>query len=109
MQRTIILKLFPTPDHAELLKRTIRAFNDGANYVAREAFALKTADKMRLQPLVYRPLRERFGLSSQMAVRCIAKVCEAYKRDRHTRPTFRPYGAMVHDERTFSFKGVDRA
>jgi putative transposase len=107
MQRTILLKLFPPADNADLLKRTMKAFNEAANYVAREAFHLKTANKMRLQPLVYRPLRERFGLSSQMAIRCIAKVCEAYKRDRTKCPSFKPYGAMVHDERTFSFKGVD--
>lgn len=108
MHQTIVLKLLPDPRQAERLKATMRAFNQGANYVAGEAVRIGTANKMRLQPMVYRPLREKFGLSAQMAIRCIAKVCEAYKRDRNKRPTFREYGAMTHDERTFSFKGVAR-
>ena len=108
MQKTILLKLMPSAKQAETVKATMRAFNDGANYVAGEAVAIGTSNKMRLQPVVYRVLRERFGLSAQMAIRCIAKVCDVYKRDRNKRPTFKPYGAMVHDERTFSFKGVYR-
>src|SRR5262249_43338548 len=57
----------------------------------------------------YRELRERFGLSSQMAVRAIAKVCEVYKRDRSVRPTFRPRGAIPYDQRILSFKADDCA
>ena len=44
----------------------------------------------RWEKIVYRDLRNRFGLSSQMAVRCLAQVCEAYKRDKSIRPVFRP-------------------
>src|SRR5262249_47596299 len=46
---------------------------------------------------------------AQMCIRAIAKVAEAYKRDRSTRPTFRPHGAMTYDERILSFPGIDRA
>jgi IS605 OrfB family transposase len=108
MHQTIVVKLLPNTEQAEALKATMQAFNAGANYVAGEAVRIKTSNKMRLHPVVYRVLRERFGLSAQIAILCIAKVCEAYKRDRTKRPTFREYGAMTHDERTFSFKGIDR-
>jgi IS605 OrfB family transposase len=43
-----------------------------------------------------------------MAVRCIAQVCEAYKRDKSIRPHFRPTAAMPFDQRMMSFKGVDQ-
>ena len=64
--------------------------------------------KIRLQPLVYAELRTEFGLSSQMAVRAISKACEAYKRDKKIKPTFRPLGAVAYDQRILSWKGRDR-
>src|SRR5262249_13197006 len=45
---------------------------------------------------------------AQMAIRAIAKVVEAYKRDRTVQPHFRPHGAMVYDERICSFPRGDR-
>jgi putative transposase len=44
-----------------------------------------------------------------MAVRAIAKVVEAYKRDRTRKPTFRLRGAVPYDQRILSFKGLDAA
>jgi IS605 OrfB family transposase len=41
-----------------------------------------------------------------MAIRAIAKACEAYKRDKQIQPRFQPHGAMVYDERIFSIKGL---
>ncbi|MER3403304.1 MAG: transposase, partial [Armatimonadota bacterium] len=68
----------------------------------------RTANKVRLQKLVYYEIRERFGLSAQMTVRAISKVAEAYKRDRSKKPSFRPHGAIIYDQRVLSWKGVDR-
>ena len=104
-----MLKLAPSPDEADALLATMRACNAAASRAAEMAFEHKTADKIRLQPLVYGELRERFGLSSQMAVRAISKACEAYKRDKKIRPTFRPLGAIAYDQRILSWKGRDRA
>jgi IS605 OrfB family transposase len=101
-------KLLPTPEHVVLLEATMRAFNAAADWLAGEAFARKTANKIALQKLFYRDLRERFGLSAQMAVRCIAQVCEAYKRDKTKRPRFRPFASIPYDQRLMSFKGLDR-
>lgn len=86
----------------------MRAFNAAADWLAGEAFARKTANKIALQKLFYRTLRARFSLSAQMAVRCIAQVCEAYKRDKTKRPCFRPFAAIPYDQRLMSFKGLDR-
>jgi len=74
--------------------------------VAEVAFAKRLPNKIALQPLVYGNLRADYGLSSQMAVRCISKAVEAYKRDKNIQPTFASHGAMVYDERIMSFQGV---
>lgn len=86
----------------------MRAFNAACDFIAGHAFAERTANKVRLQKLVYAETREQFGLSAQMAIRAIAKVCEAYKRDRKIKPTFRPLGAIAYDQRILSWKGIDR-
>jgi predicted transposase len=78
MNLTLQIQLLPEPDQARKLRATVERFNEAANWLAGEAFDRKTANKILLQKLCYAELRERFGLSSQMAVRCIAQVCEAY-------------------------------
>jgi putative transposase len=103
------LKLAPSPEQADALLATIRACNAAASRAAEVAFEHKMANKIRLQPLVYGELRERFGLSSQMAVRAISKACEAYKSaGKKSLPTFRPLGAIAYDQRILSWKGRDR-
>jgi IS605 OrfB family transposase len=108
MKQTVLVKLAPTPEHRAALLRTLEAFNAACNAVAAVAFAEHSASKIDLQKLVYYDIRARFGLSAQMTIRAIAKVAEAYKRDKRTQPHFRPHGAMVYDERICSFPGPDR-
>jgi IS605 OrfB family transposase len=107
MKLTLQTQLLPTQEQVLALEATMRAFNAAADWLAGEAFARKTANKILLQKLYYATLRERFGLSAQMAVRCIAQVCEAYKRDKTKRPHFRPFASIPYDQRLMSFKGLD--
>ena len=108
MKQTLLVKLAPTPgDHAALL-RTLEAFNAACNAIAEVAYEQRVANKLRLQPLVYYDIRDRFGLSAQMVIRAIAKVSEAYKRDRKVKPQFRAHGAMTYDQRICSFPTPDR-
>src|SRR5262249_4684379 len=108
MKQTALVKLAPTPaQHASLL-RTLEAFNAACNAVAEVAFAHHLANKIELQKLVYYDIRQQFGLSAQMAIRAIAKVAEAYKRDKKSKPSFRPHGAMVYDERICNFANAHR-
>jgi len=109
MKQTLLVKLAPTPEQSAALLRTIEAFNAACNDIAGVAFEQRTADKIKLQSLVYYDIRQRFGLSAQMCIRAIAKVAEAYKRDREKRPSFRAHGAMTYDERILSFPRIDRA
>ena len=108
MRLTLQTQLFPDAEQARKLAVTISAFNAAANWLAGEALALRSANKVELQHLHYETLRERFGLSAQMAVRCIAEVCGAYRRDKSKRPRFRQFAAVPYDQRLMSFKGSDR-
>src|SRR5690348_10050784 len=108
MKQTVLVKLAPAPDQHAALLRTLEAFNAACNAIAAVAFREHSANKIDLQELVYYDIRQRFGLSSQMAIRAISKVAEAYKRDKRIQPSFRPHGAMVYDERICSFPGPDR-
>jgi len=108
MKLVVMVKLSPSEEQYRALLETLERFNEAANWIAGVAFENRTASKYRLQKLIYHDVRERFGLSAQMTVRCISKVCEVFKRDKSKRPTFRKHGAMVYDERIMSFKGLDR-
>ncbi len=108
MKLVVLLKLAPTQEQYCALLETVERFNEAANWIADIAFRHKTASKYKVQKLIYRDVRERFGLSAQMTVRCISKVAEAYKRDKKRRPTFRPRGALIYDERIMGFKGLDQ-
>jgi IS605 OrfB family transposase len=108
MKQTLLVKLTPELEEHAALLRTLEAFNAACNAVADVAFQPRIANKLALQPLVYYDIRERFGLSSQMAIRAIAKVSEAYKRDKRVKPTFRPHGAMTYDQRICSLPTPDR-
>ena len=106
---TEMLKLAVTPEQADAFRRTMRACNAAATRAAEVAFEHQTANKIRLQALCYGHLRKEFGLSAQMAIRAIAKACEAFKRDKKIRPKFRPLGAIAYDQRILSWKGRHQA
>jgi len=109
MLRTLKIKLHPSEVQHTILLATMERFNEACNWIAGEAFGGRVTNKIAIQKIVYYAVRERFGLSAQMVVRAIAKVAEAYKRDRNILPTFRPHGAVVYDERILSFEGLEFA
>ena len=105
---TLQIQLLPDKEQAAQMRVAIECFNEAANWLAGKAVERKTANKFYLQKLYYTELRERFGLPAQMAIRCIAQVCEAYKRDKSKRPKFRKDAALPLDHHLMGFKGVDR-
>ena len=106
MKQTISFKLEPSPEQHKALLDTMEAFNRGCQMVADIAYQKRLANKIVLQTMTYSDLRERFGLSSQLAIRAIAKTVEAYKRDKRVHVSFDLHGAMVYDNRIMSFKGI---
>lgn len=109
MKLVATVKLLVDTEQKSRLLATMARVNEACSWLAERAFELKSADKLKLQKLHYRDLRDRFGLSAQHTVRAISKVCEVYKRDRSKLPRFRPYGAIPYDQRIYTFKhGLDR-
>ena len=109
MQLTAKVKLLPTPEQADVLRHTLETANAACNYISEQAWKERTFCQYSLHKLVYYDVRERFGLSSQMTVRCISKVADAYKLDRKTKRTFRETGAIAYDSRILSWKARKQA
>jgi putative transposase len=105
--QTLMVKLRTSEKQHTLLLETMHRFNEACNYIAEIAFSIKSANKIKIQQIVYRDVRDKFGLSAQHAIRAIAKVAEAYKRDKSIKPEFSPDGAIVYDQRILSWKGLE--
>ncbi len=105
--KTLMVKLLPDRDQTDALVDTFVKFNEACNFVSRIAFEKKLYNKVLLQKLVYKDIREKYGLAAQLAIRVIAKVVETYKADREVLHEFREYGSIVYDQRVLSFKSLD--
>jgi len=103
MKLTIQLKLQPTAEQADALRRTLHRANEACVYISRVAWEARTFRQFAIHRLVYADVRETFGLAAQLAVRCIGKVSDAYKLDKKVLRTFQPLGAIPYDDRILSF------
>jgi IS605 OrfB family transposase len=108
MKLTVRIRLMPDAEQAASLGAITARFNAAADWIAGELFARGLSNKIEAQRLLYREIRDRFGLSAQTAILCIHRACEAYKRDKGIRPRFRKEAAITCDVRTMSFKGIDK-
>ena len=108
MLKTLLVKLDPSPEQYKMLCETMKRFNEACNEIAETVFAIHSANKIEIHKTVYYPIREKFGLSAQLTIRAISKVCEAYKRDKSIKPHFRPDGAIVYDPRILTWKGLEK-
>jgi IS605 OrfB family transposase len=108
MKLTLQLRLLPTPDQKATLLATMERFNRAASLAAEVGFEAGVFSQPSIHHRCYAEIRERFGLSAQMAVRAIGKAVEAFRRDKTKCPAFRPRGAVTYDDRILSFKGLDR-
>ena len=109
MLKTLQIKLLPNDEQKQALIDTFVAFNEACSFVSKIAFEKRLFNKVFLQRIVYREIREKFGLAAQLAVRVIAKVVETYKVDKTVFHEFKNFGSIVYDPRILSFKGLDEA
>ncbi len=100
---TAQLKLLPTPEQADALRRTLETTNAACDYISGVAWETRTFGKFALQKLVYQDVRDTFGLAAQVTIRTLAKVGDAYKLDTQTRRTFRPLASIAYDDRILSW------
>jgi len=97
----VTVKLSPAdPDG---LRRTFETANRACDWISDHAWHHQTFRQLALDKLVYYQVRERFGLSAQMAVRGIAKVVDAYALDKRTKRKFRTDGGFPYDARILSW------
>ena len=104
--RSVTCAAAPTPEQAEALKTVMQAYNAACNFVSDLAWERRCFNQIALHHLTYRDIRERFGLPSQLAVRAIAKVADAYKVSKATKAQFRPLGSITYDSRVLRLLGV---
>lgn len=94
------VKLITTTEQTDVLKRTMRLTNAACDYISDAAWEAKTFHQYHLHKLIYHKTRSVFpALSSQMIVRSIAKVADAYKLDHKRKRSFNPVGGITYDDR----------
>lgn len=104
------VKLLATEEQSQSLKRTLEWANEACDYLSGRAWQSRIFGQYALQKLAYYDMREQFPeLSSQIIVRCIARVANAYKLGKKTKRRFRPLSAIAYDERIlhwYTEKGI---
>jgi putative transposase len=104
---TVQLKLTTTPTDAAALLATLERANAAANAVSAVAWDARAFGQYALQKTIYYTVKADFDLAAQVIVRVIAKVADAYKRDRNRKRVFRRHGSIACDDRILRY-GVDR-
>ena len=84
--RTAKIRICPDPDDSALLLDTMRAYTDACSFVSDVASSQTVVpDRYRLHDAVYRQVRSRFSLPSQMAQSVIRTVTASYRSLRTSR------------------------
>lgn len=104
--RTLVCKLRATPEQRTELDATLQAFANACNYIADGARTIHSSNKVQVQHACYLEVRDRFGLSANLAIRAIARVCAALKVKSKAHSTFAPT-SVDYDQRIFSFREWD--
>lgn len=104
MKLTAQVKLLPTSEQAETLKRTLEAANAACNTISDYAWENRVFNGYALHRALYHALRTETELSAQMVVRCLGKVSDAYKTDKHAQRTFKPHGSIPYDNRILAYR-----
>jgi predicted transposase len=99
--RTVACKLAPTPPQRTALDATLHAFAEACNHIADVARQIHSTNKVKVQQACYRDVRARFGLSANLAIRAIARVCAALKVKTKAHAIFAPT-SIDYDQRIFS-------
>jgi IS605 OrfB family transposase len=106
MKITVKIKLSPSSDQKASLLKTFTAFNQAANFAARNGFDKHVFSLMSIHRLSYYGIRAKFALSAQLTVRAIGKAVEQFKRDKKKCPVFKDRSAIVYDGRIMRFVGL---
>jgi len=104
MKLTLKIKLLPTDEQSNLLIDTIKESNAACNTISDIAWGKRIFNNFKLHHEVYHNYKTESKLSSQIIIRQIAKVADAYKLDTKTKRTFKPLGGITYDSRILTYK-----
>jgi IS605 OrfB family transposase len=99
VKRVVKVRLLPTEAEAAALTATLTACNAAAAWLSRQVHSKRVRNKIDAQRLFYGELRQRFGLSAQLAIRVIGKVADAYS-SQHTKIISGHFGPLGSQRRT---------
>lgn len=85
MKLTLQIKLIPSDEQAIMLKKTFSVFNEACNTISQIAWERRVFNQFSLHKEVYHPIKGTYSLPSQLVIRAISKVADAYKLDRKNR------------------------
>lgn len=104
MQLTAKIKLLTDTQQANLLKLTMERANACCDWISSVAWEQKCFGQFGLHKIVYKNARTAFPeLSSQVVIRCEAKVSQAYALDKKVKRNFKPLGAIEYDARLLTW------
>ena len=103
MKLTAQIKLQPTPQQHDALKTTLERANTACNAISDYAWTNQVFNQFKLHAALYIDLRTQFGLGSQLAVRCLSKVADAYKLDKAAKRHFKEHGSIAFDSRILRY------
>jgi IS605 OrfB family transposase len=107
---TVSCKLEVSPSQVEKLDAVLRAFASCCEYVNKNTDP-KLTNQIAVQSLIYKEARDYSGLSAQMTIHAIRRVCanrKTAKQQNRLVKGFAPTSA-TYDARTFTFKEKDWA
>jgi IS605 OrfB family transposase len=104
MKLTATIKLLPTDEQRQFLYQTLERANTACNWISEQAWTTQTFNMTRLHHLAYYTVRSEFDLGSQIAVRCIGKVIQAYQKDKQTKRLFKKLGGIAFDSHNLTFR-----
>jgi len=103
MKLIVNIKLNPSKEQYAVLKTTLETANNACNYLSQRGWNTHILRQYDLHKMAYRDTKEKFGLSAQVVVRCIAKVANSYKTEKNKLHHFRKNSAQPYDERIIRF------
>lgn len=102
------IKLLPNKEQYKLLLDTIMVANDACNHISDIVWEQKIFQQFEIHKEVYHSIKSKFNLGSQVVIRCISKVSDAYKRTNiKVKRTFQPLGSICYDSRILTYKSED--
>jgi putative transposase len=105
---SVSCKLEVAPEQSIKIDATLQAFADACEYV-NQTVPPTLMNELAMQSLVYHDVRDKFGLSAQLAIHAIRRVSgnrKTSKKDGKPVKGFAPTSA-TYDARTFSFRERD--